>query len=256
MLLLLSLLAVQMPPHQSLIMQLADKGVSVEYDNKGRIIELVFGKGTDERDLMLAAQCRNVPMIICRIEVTDDGVRSIAKMRHLKSLDLNSERISAEGLETLSALPRLYKLRLTKYKPEFASVIGKLVQLRDLTLSQSGIESTNGMESLKNLERIDLSYCPLGDDDVRVFAKLAKLRSVDLTGHRVTDDGVALLATFPRLSDVYLAETPITDRCIPLLAQLRNLNSLILSDTKVKGHEIRRLSATPIRSLTLDETDM
>lgn len=109
--------------------------------------------------------------------VTDEGVRQLARMPQLQTLDLSGCLVTDRGLEVLRQLPRLRRFHLC--------------WRRDMT--DSGVAHLAGCD---DLESVDLMGTHTGDGAIRAMAGKAKLRRFK-SGREVSDAGVALLHQIP-----------------------------------------------------------
>ncbi|MGC4052398.1 MAG: hypothetical protein QM757_23960 [Paludibaculum sp.] len=115
-------------------------------------------------------------------ELTDDGLRQIARMSQLEYLNLSEYpggKLTDRGLEVLRHLPNLKRFEMTW---------------------QAGI-SDAGVANLKycdQLEVVDLMGSPTGDGAIEALQGKPILRRFS-TGRLVTDAGLPLLQNFPML---------------------------------------------------------
>lgn len=110
-------------------------------------------------------------------QLTDDGLRHLARMPQLRELDLSGCVLTDRALEVLRHLPNLRKFQMRW---------------------QSGI-SDSGVENLafcEQIEKVDLMGTLTGDGAIRALAGKAGLRRFK-SGRLVTDAGLALLHHFP-----------------------------------------------------------
>ena len=109
-------------------------------------------------------------------EVTDDGLRHLAKLPRLRALNLSKTSITDRGLRVLRDLPAL----------------------ESLSVSLTGVtdEGAAHLAACQGLVRVDLAWTATGDGALRALAGKAALRSVS-TGHGVTDAGLPILHDIP-----------------------------------------------------------
>jgi hypothetical protein len=131
-------------------------------------------------DAMLEDAARLEQITVLRLggsrNVTDAGVRHLARLPRLKHLDLSGTKVTDQGLEALRGLP----------------------ELETIAVAWTRVTDT-GVAHLAQCERlvsINLQGTSSGDGALRALAgktRLAHLR----TGNAVTDAGLALLHEFP-----------------------------------------------------------
>lgn len=103
---------------------------------------------------------------------------SFRKLPNLKSLDL--EGVPAEEI-TLEALPNLEKIDLKYVKKLKKISLQEFISLKSLNLSYSSVREIEGLETLTNLERLDLSGT--GDLFDKIYSNASKsLKELFLNG--------------------------------------------------------------------------
>lgn len=137
---------------------------------------------TDEGMEMLSAHrsLTTVLLNICRC-VTNDGIKNLAKLKHLRSLEIcNSVSLTGKCIPNLKEAKELYALNLD-------------------SLSVTTDDMKN-LATMKRLTHLDLSNCALKDQDMAEIAKMTGLRHLDLTSNYMTGDGLMLLTTLKKLT--------------------------------------------------------
>jgi hypothetical protein len=110
------------------------------------------------------------------VALTDDGLRRLARLPHLRRLDLSRTAIADGGVGVLRELPALESISLS------------MTQITD--------EGAAVLATCRKLRRVDCAGTHTGDGLIRALAGKTELSQL-LTGNRVTDDGLALLAELP-----------------------------------------------------------
>lgn len=164
-------------------------------------------------------------------ELTDEGLRHLAGLPHLKRLDLSRTAVTDRGLAVLRELPALESISLS------------------MTHVTDG--GTAVLADCHRLRRVDCAWTRTGDGVIRALAgkpDVSQLR----TGNGVTDEGLALLGELPvfrswrggpsvpmRLftesgapNALWLRGT-FTDRGLHSLAALEGLYDLNLDDSRL-----------------------
>jgi hypothetical protein len=113
--------------------------------------------------------------------ITDAGLKDVAKLKNLKSLDLGGTRITDLGLKD----------------------VAKLQKLEDLDLSSTKITTAGLREvaKLKNLTSLDLMHnLRINDASMKEVAKMQQLTSLTFGYTRVTNRGLDEVAKLKRLT--------------------------------------------------------
>jgi ankyrin repeat protein len=139
--------------------------------------------------------------------MTDTVLARVAALEHVTDLSLGGSRqLTDEGLRHLARMPQLQRLNLNEYPggrltDRGLEVVRHLTQLRTFEMTwQRGITDA-GVANLRfcdHLERVDLMGSPCGDGAIEALQGKSKLRDFS-TGKRVTDAGLRLLHNFPKL---------------------------------------------------------
>ncbi|MBZ5727664.1 MAG: hypothetical protein LAP87_22030 [Acidobacteriia bacterium] len=135
-------------------------------------------------------------------QMTDTVAERISGLDHVTRLDLGGSRqLSDAGLRYLARLPRLQHLDLTgcPITDRGFEVLRELPALRWLQLCHQGGISDAGAANLAychELEHVDLMNTATGDGAIRALAGKPRLRFFK-GGNQVTDRGAALLHEFP-----------------------------------------------------------
>ncbi|MBS1954450.1 MAG: hypothetical protein JST89_09690 [Cyanobacteria bacterium SZAS-4] len=158
-------------------------------------------------------------MSLSGFDLTDKGLSSISKMKHLQRLDLSFARISGNALQYLAGLP-LTELNLseTSIADDGMEYLGKIPTLTDLGLSQTDV----GDRGLMQLKPLSLAY-------------------LALTATKVTDPGISYLEGQKKMWKLCLGSTHVTDACVPSLAKIEYLSWLELGETGVTINGLKAL---------------
>lgn len=176
--------------------------------------------------------------------LTDEALKSIARLPRLKSLALDSYvgterfgwmRFSAAGIRQLKGLKELESLRLVGQEvPADALAFPKLTAL-GLGHSAVGDEAAVKIGELRELRGLELMYCDIGDSGLKSIATLPELRSLNLSSSRITDAGVERFRSHKKLEHVTLRAGALTDKALEHLAQIETVTRLDLSGSGEPG---------------------
>ena len=148
---------------------------------------------------------RRVPALEAHGLMTDDALARIAELDFVTSLNLGGSReLTDDGLRHLARMPQLERLDLSEYPggkltDRGLEVLRHLPNLQKFEMTwQAGI-TDRGVANLRFcelLEEVNLMGSPTGDGAIEALQGKAKLRRFS-TGKLVTDAGIPLLHNFP-----------------------------------------------------------
>jgi Leucine-rich repeat (LRR) protein len=223
-------------------------------------------------------------------EITDAGLRSMARLSNLLSLDLQCCDITDDGLLSLSGLRNLKTLNVS-FTPisdislglvlpflqslESLSAVrcpvqgrglGALTMVPNLTmLDVSQCKQLETLPALPAMHRLLISDCPRLQNlqPLAASKSLSDLQwSFSGLGYNLVqvasvDDGLQILRTLPMLRVLNLARThTLTERGISLLGQMMNLRELDLSFCQLTKDCIQNLKQLPLTTLKLSYTNL
>jgi RNA polymerase sigma factor (sigma-70 family) len=179
--------------------------------------------------------------------VTDRGVESLAKLRHLENLALRSSpKVTDAGLAAIAGMTRLKTLRLSglpSVTPEGMKQIGKLTDLRMLNINVVPMDagSVRTLTSLTKLEDFALwsvASHPLPLDSLGALRSLRRIR----TNMSLSSSAIRALARLQNLESITDELFEITDEDLTHLAKLTNLKVLILGSDKITAASLPTLA--------------
>jgi hypothetical protein len=137
-------------------------------------------------------------------KMTDSALRRLCKLDHVTNLDLGGcLQLTDDGLASLAGLPRLRKLDLSGWKGSLTNrgldVLKNLKELRDFQICWQQNVSDAGLMNLAHchrLERVNVMGTPAGDGVIQAMAGKRALRNLR-NGREVTDDGIPHLHQIP-----------------------------------------------------------
>ena len=162
--------------------------------------------------------------------LTDDGVQCLARLPHLRHLDLSGTAVTDRGLEVLRHLSELESLRLVWTR-----------------VTDAGMAHLSHCERLQHVE---LSGTRTGDGAIRALAAKPSLHHF-MSGNGVTDAGLAMLHELPVFKSWHGGETTMA-----LLSYNAAPNQLVLRGpfTDRGMHRLRGLDG--LFALNLDASEL
>jgi hypothetical protein len=201
--------------------------------------------------------------------VTDAGLRELASLTKLESLQLDGCDISKDTLERLTSLKSLKSLSLSRIdlKDDGAKAIGKLTQLESLNLSGCRINDNQALDlsGLTKLTHLALgknnSYCgddaPLTDKGMAVLKNFPNLQVLNLNGAGVTDAGLEHIKDHKQLTSLNVSGTNISDKGAKVLAGLTGLKELAVDNVQIKDEGLKSLeSLTKLEKLVISSENL
>jgi Leucine-rich repeat (LRR) protein len=236
------------------------RGLLADVDDAGNVVSITAGGVvTDE----LLAQLAKLPRlrdltIETTKDVTEAGLKHLAKMSELEKLSLSSVNVEGRGLgdeaiRAVTGLKRLRDLSLRECGTTDAGVrlLEGMQQLTRLELRQEGHLTDMALDSigkLTGLKHLDLSsyvgteaygWMRFGAEGIRRLTALKTLEELHLVGHAVPSDALV----FDRLTSLSLGGPSIDDACAVRIANCRDLRSLSLTYTAIGDAGMQHLAA-------------
>ena len=188
---------------------------AIEVSEDGHITKLRFGYHTTNDILQdqLSELTHLESLGIISWRITDDGLRHLRKMPHLKYLDLAvCEYVTGSGLRYLHKSCQL-KTMIASFCP-FTDTVIKELKRHD------------------TLERLWLDHTQITDNGLAHLVQLTNLQSLSLYGTAVTDEGLVHLKGLTNLKDLSLYDTQVTDVGLAALKDLELVDFSIPSAAK------------------------
>ncbi|KAL1222587.1 hypothetical protein V5N11_018955 [Cardamine amara subsp. amara] len=160
---------------------------------------------------------------------------------HLECLHMNKCAIVSIATNHSSALASLKKLVLSgatfSAETEALSFTNK-TSIIYLDVSKTSLQNFSFLETMINLEHLDLSSTAFGDDSVEFVARVGEnLRNLNVSNTKITSAGVGNLAGHvPQLETLSLSLTFVDDLSILLISSMMPcVKALDLSMTSIRG---------------------
>ena len=184
---------------------------------------------------------------------------SLAALKNLRHLELNSFHFDAAGLACLRGLTSLQSISLTHMEIDDRGLacFESLANLKRLHCYVCGGITDRGMEHLANLKDLtflrlyredtllkpDLKVPTVTNDGLKYLKNLTKLEYLQIFGQNITDDGLANLQSLANLKSLGLSGKGITDEGLKHLQRLSKLESVDLGHTSVTPAGLAALKA-------------
>jgi hypothetical protein len=189
-----------------------------------RSVERV-GVGTAGRPQEFCDVSRFAPLYelerLTLVGVDEAGLRSIGRLKNLKTLDLYCSGLTDTGMSAVRDCRQLQSFQLVNASG---------------SVTDAGLEALDGLP----LERCRLCSSRITDAGLRCLVQ-SPLQILDLSGTGVTDAGLSEIATLP-LRGLSLRKTEVSDAGLPALAQVP-LEHLDLMHTNVTPRGVPAIRA-------------
>lgn len=167
--------------------------------------------------------------------ITDDGVRSVARVRHLSKLDLTNSKVTDDGLKVLRNCPDLYRLYLdrTKIGDQGIQNLKPAPKLFDLHLLDCPKVTVKSIDFIAQTWP-KLAYLEMGGATSITTEELESIRPLKNLGHLsiegivVTDPILQMLGSKTRLTELYIAKGRFNSESLKYLYPLKELKTLTL----------------------------
>jgi hypothetical protein len=153
--------------------------------------------------------------------LTPEGLKKLAKLKRLQTLNLSGTPVTDEVLESLAELESLQRLGLadTRVTNRGLEALARFHELQELNLTKTRV-TDQGMEALvhlHNLQGLNLARTQVTDKGLEALARLKDLRGLDLDESSVTDEGLKHLRVLDKLKSLRLWKTGVTDEGVAQL---------------------------------------
>jgi hypothetical protein len=188
--------------------------------------------------------------------VTDEGVKHLAKLTDLTSLDLDLTGVRGPGLKHLKPLTKLTYLKVgfgerVQDKWQYLGITDDLLAgLADARLLHA-LEWAQGPLAGNKVRRpareedvtfLNLYHTRVTDGGLRHLAGLSSLAGIELGGTRVTGTGFRDLTGLKQLTYISLQEAPTTEEGLKAIAGIENLGTLYLLQHPLTPEGVRNLA--------------
>lgn len=177
----------------------------------------------------------------------DDDLAMIREWTSLEYLELDSTKLTDDGLEHVAQLRSLKQLCLEKRtRPRVLRIVGPRSQWTDRdrqTRDRSAIGDAGVAHicRLKTLQWLELDATSIGDEGASAISELGHLRKLSLNDTLVGDAGVRHFSRLLELQQLQLDGTSVGDSGAKALMHCRALEVLSIYRTKVTRAEFEEL---------------
>jgi hypothetical protein len=235
---------------------LKEKGVTVT-ETKGVVTGVAIrdGKKVEDADFTQIGHLSHLKTLDLNACLTDARLAQLSGLAELESLSTNVADVTDDGLKPLAKLKRLRTLKFFHPGKSFSGSglahLAGLPNLQSLTVAGSFAFNDDGLAAVATLTQLrEFRTWHAGgtNEGVKKLKKLTNLKSLNL-GQRLTykapacpnDDTVAIVAEFQSLEMLQLGESRLTFAAIQQLKQLKSLKKLTLDGIDMPKGDVERL---------------
>lgn len=196
-------------------------------------------------------------------QITDEGIRSVAGLTRLTTLNFESQSFDGSGFSVLQNCPELSGLELYKCSvtSEGLKSLESVPQLSYLSLSETQVDSDFGevLGKLPNLRSLLLSDTKIEDQFFENWSPPPHLELLSVNGTNLTGTAISSIAYNPppHLRSLTLSETELDSNSAQGMAKLTNLTSLDLDKTKIDDRFFENWGPPPhLEELSVNGTNL
>ena len=145
-----------------------------------------------------------------------------------------SKVTSANGLETLT-------IENCKASSGCLNDVAKLKSLKSLTLSQTQVTDLSALAALPQLEKLDLNFSAVRDQNLSSLSQFPKLHYLNARGLMITDKGVEEIAKCSKLDYLHLGGAHLSPTGLKPLKALKELKFIVLNDATFDNKDLDEL---------------
>jgi len=149
---------------------------------------------------------RLVELSLAATGVSDEQLKDLSGLRHLRKLNLEATEISDLGVRHLARLSELTELSLNSTTVSDAGLarLAGMRKLRRLSLDNTYIEGLGvvHLQTLKELADLSLRGSPVKDAGVAELSRIPSIRRLSLAYSDITSQGMAHLESLPALTEL------------------------------------------------------
>jgi Leucine-rich repeat (LRR) protein len=182
-------------------------------------------------------------------QVTDEDMKHLAGLGHLRDLQLATPHVTDKGLAVLAQLRELESVNfwcgVTPVTDKGLKALSELPNLKCLWLDKTRITDAglSRLRRLSKLKRLDVSGTHVGR--IKEWPDMPALREFSCSGTGIGDDDIPHLARYSRLQRLTLNETKITGKNFDALVNLKDLWEISATRTLVTDDGVAQLAGLP-----------
>jgi Leucine-rich repeat (LRR) protein len=185
--------------------------------------------------------------------LNDDWLANVADLPDLTALDLANTSVKGPGLKMVATLKNLESLNLTltPVTDQYLEPLRTLTKLRVLSLASAQCtgEGYRFFDNLKQLENANFHYTPVNDAGLAGISHVPSLIRLEIVHTHFTDAGTPALAKLVNMERLQLGSREATGAAVAPLLAMKKLRELDLHDGQATVEGLKYASQIP--SLTV-----
>jgi Leucine-rich repeat (LRR) protein len=174
----------------------------------------------------------------------DNDLSTLRKLKGLRYLNLGEGPIAEDGVDALAELTDLRELDASfTILPEGAmESIGKLPNLKKLSLNAVSGEEILCLKGMKNLEALSTMYTMADTPWLELLPTLTGLKELSVIQSEIVPEVLKLLAGTNQLERLYLPYAGVEDTHLAYIGKMTNLEELDIYGTRITESGLKYLN--------------
>jgi hypothetical protein len=190
--------------------------------------------------------------------VTAAGIKKLTDLAELEVLDLRDcSEIGNTGLEAIGGFAKLKSLLVNgeNVTDEGVVFLKRLTELQLLVLPRSQVTDAGiaSLSELRKLKELDLFQAPISDVGLATFAEAKDLVKLKIRGTKVTSEGLRVIEKYEKLTELDLSETAVDDTAIEFISHRTSLVDVNFLRTQITSQGVKKLATMKLKRLNLDD---
>jgi Leucine-rich repeat (LRR) protein len=181
--------------------------------------------------------------------LNDDWLANVADLPDLTSLDLANTSVKGPGLKVVATLKNLESLNLTltPVTDQYLEPLQTLTKLKVLGLASAQCtgEGYRFFDNLKQLENANFHFTPVNDAGLAGISHVPSLIRLEIVHTHFTDAGTSALAKLVNMERLQIGSREATGAAVAPLVAMKKLRELDLHDGQATVEGLKHASHIP-----------
>jgi acetyl esterase/lipase len=211
------------------------------------------------------------------VDMTDDDFAALGSLKHLKTLQISSNKLNDRTLGLLTGMTALEALLTdsAQFSDAGLAQLTKFLNLKNISFIHTSLKRDDftgtglaALAAMPNLRRLVVGGCKFNDEGMAAVASLTQLEELRVGHTYQTEAGNVHLKALGNLKILSLGQSLqpnpnslqplcLTEATLNVLVELKSLETLELSQGRFTADALARLRALPnLKRLRLDQVDI